>query len=147
MTVLERVRARPTGERAARNAVLDDERARGATEAAFVGEQAVPAFGEGYDIRPSTVMFGASDHAAVPPRSVAAAKLLPDYAAPHGWQQSITKEVRRVEGFKAWQLVPMTQYWDELRMYPNRVSIGPWVLGKRTVRLIFILGGEHTTNF
>ena len=58
----------------------------------------MPAFGAGYDIRPSIVMFGASDHAAVPPRSVAAAKLLPDYAAPHGWKQSITKEVRRVEG-------------------------------------------------
>jgi len=115
------------GARAAREAVLDDELSR--ADSAW-GDQAVPAFGDGYDIRPSTVMFGASDYAAVPPRSVAAAELRPDYAAPHGWKQAITKEVRRVEGFGAWQLVPMAHYWDELRTHPKRVSIGSWAKGQ-----------------
>ena len=110
------------GAQAARAAVLDDECSR--VGQAWEGEQAVPAYGAEYDIRPSIVMFGASDHAAVPPRSVAAAKILSDYTAPHGWKQAITKEVRRVEGFGAWQLVPMTQHWDALRAYPGRVSIG-----------------------
>jgi hypothetical protein len=34
------------------------------------------------------------------------------------------KEVRRVEGFKAWELVPFSEFWKVQREYPGRASIG-----------------------
>jgi len=112
------------GATAARAAVLEDEGARPAAAWLAAVDAQVPPFDDTYDIRPSTVMFAASDPHMVPPRSVAAARQLPEYKAAHGWHQAITKEVRRVEGFGAWSLVPMRQYWDELRAFPGRVSIG-----------------------
>ena len=99
-------------------------------------EEMVPAFCGAFDIAPVTVMFGESDLDMAPPKSVAAARRLPDYAAPHGWKQAITKEVRRVEGFKAWSIVPMTQYWAETRLYTGKVSIGWQRTGGRCVQQV-----------
>ena len=111
------------GALAARSALLEDDPGRGYRRWASKDEW-VPAFCGAFDIAPVTVMFGGSDVDLVPPKSVSAARRLADYAAPFGWKEAITKEVRRVEGFKAWAIVPMTQYWAELRMHPGRVSIG-----------------------
>jgi hypothetical protein len=50
---------------------------------------------------------------------------LPDFAAPNGWQASITKEVTRVEGFGAWRVVPASQVRADRAQYGEaRVSIG-----------------------
>ena len=60
-----------------------------------------------------------TDPRLVPPVSVAAARRLPNYGAPHGWKAAMTKEVRRVEGFNAWELVRFSEYWKIQRAYPN----------------------------
>ena len=60
-----------------------------------------------------------------PPSSVAAARRLPDFDAPHGWRAAITKEITRVEGFNAWSLVrasDVSRAIDEVGA--DRVSIG-----------------------
>jgi hypothetical protein len=60
-----------------------------------------------------------------PPSSVAAARRLPDFAAPHGWRDAITKEVRRVEGFRAWALAPASAVKRAVaEVGHERVSIG-----------------------
>ncbi len=76
------------------------------------------------DISPAAVMFGTSDPLLVPPASVSATRARADYRAPHGWHAAMAKEIKRVEGFNAWLLVPMSQYWDDTRIYPGRTSIG-----------------------
>ena len=59
------------------------------------------------------------------PRSVAAARQLPDFNAPNGWGASIDKEIRRVEGFDAWECVPVQRVReDQARYGPDRVSLG-----------------------
>jgi len=112
-----------TGAAAARAALHEDDPEQGHRDWASP-EESVPKFCAAFDIAPVTVMFGESGPDMVPPRSVSAARRLLDYAAPFGWKHAITKEIRRVEGFKAWTIVPMAQFWAESREFPGRVSIG-----------------------
>ena len=112
------------GAAAARVAVEEDEAARGSGDWSAPSDDVVTPFGPTFDISPVTVMFAASDAGLEAPKSVSAAKRLRDDRAPFGWEQAILKEVRRVEGFGAWHIVPMSQYWAENREYPGRVSIG-----------------------
>ena len=107
---------------AARAAVVDDELHRG--PATLAADETIPAFGPAFDIPPAAVMFGALDPSLVPPASVSAARARADYRAPHGWHAAMAKEIKRVEGFRAWSLVPMSNYWDDTRTYPGRTSIG-----------------------
>jgi hypothetical protein len=37
----------------------------------------------------------------------------------------MAKEVRRVEGFKAWHLVRFREFREMRRRFPGRVSLGP----------------------
>ena len=91
--------------------------------------ESIPPFGEAYDIEPIVAMVvgngvkQGTDPRLVPPVSVAAARRRPDYGAPHGWKAAMTKEVRRVEGFNAWELVRFSEYWKVQRAYPNRVRV------------------------
>jgi hypothetical protein len=64
-----------------------------------------------------------TDPRLIPPVSVTAARRLPDYAKPHGWKAAMQKEVTRVEGFGAWEIVPFREYRDMSRKYPGRTSI------------------------
>ena len=71
-----------------------------------------------------------TDPRLIPPVSVTAARKLPDYAKPHGWKASIKKEVTRVEGFGAWELVPHREY----RMMVGQVLRGiEWHYGRQLV--------------
>jgi hypothetical protein len=59
------------------------------------------------------------------PKSVAAARQLPDFDKPNGWRAAIDKEIRRVEGFGAWEVVPASQVReDQARYGKDRVSVG-----------------------
>ena len=59
------------------------------------------------------------------PASVAAARALPDFDAPHGWRAAIGKEIARVEGFRAWRLATAQEVREDRRLYGDaRVSIG-----------------------
>ena len=63
--------------------------------------------------------------APVAPTSVAAARRLPDFDAPHGWRQAIHKEITRVEGFRAWELASAGDVRAARARYgDHRVSIG-----------------------
>jgi hypothetical protein len=56
---------------------------------------------------------------------VAAARRLPDFDAINGWRAAITKEIRRVENFKAWRLATSGEVRRDRAMYgEGRVSIG-----------------------
>jgi len=65
-----------------------------------------------------------TDPRLVPPLTVRAAMLRPDFETPHGWRDAMTKEVRRVERFKAWELVRFRQFREMRERYPGRVSLG-----------------------
>ena len=66
-----------------------------------------------------------SPKAPVAPASVAAARRLPDFLAPNGWLAGITKEIRRIEHFKAWHIASATEVRADVAKYgASRVSIG-----------------------
>ena len=71
----------------ARAAVLEDERERPRGMWAKDATSTVPPFDAAYDIHPCVVMFADSEPNLVPPRSVAAAKKLPEYADPGDHQR------------------------------------------------------------
>ena len=71
------------------------------------------------------LMATPTPNAPVAPSSVAAARRLADFNAPFGWLAAITKEIRRVEGFGAWELATMAQMRADRALYgEGRVSIG-----------------------
>ena len=77
-------------------------------------------------ISPALAFMAAPDPLAPSaPSSVTAARRLPDFDAPHGWRAAITKEVHRVEGFRAWSLATARQIRADRDLYgDHRVSIG-----------------------
>jgi hypothetical protein len=52
-----------------------------------------------------------------PPETVREARMRPDFEAPFGWKAAMAKEVKRVESFKAWTLVPFSRYRHALRVH------------------------------
>ena len=88
---------------------------------------ASPTWGDGPDGPAPSIALLAAPRPAAPtaPTSVMDARRRPDFDAPHGWGASITKEVRRVEGFKAWELSSAQAIRaDRARYGDARVSIG-----------------------
>ena len=76
---------------------------------------------------PSIILSAAALDPAAPtaPTSVAAARRLKDFHAPHGWHDAITKHLSIIEGFNAWHVVPMSSYHQARReVGPARVSAG-----------------------
>ena len=65
-----------------------------------------------------------TDPRLVPPLSVRAAMERADFKVLNGWRDAMTKEVRRVERFKAWELVLFRHYREMSARFPGRVSIG-----------------------
>ena len=65
------------------------------------------------------------------PTSVTNAEGRDDYGGDHGWQASLQKEIKRVEGFRAWELVSAQELQDAKRLYLERVSIGHIVIAFR----------------
>ena len=64
-----------------------------------------------------------TDPRLVPPLTVRAAMMRADFNIEHGWRDAMTKEVRRVEGFKAWELVRFRQFHEMRERFPVRVSL------------------------
>jgi hypothetical protein len=57
---------------------------------------------------------------------------LPDFKGPHGWDLALSKEVARVDGFKAWRLVSKEHLHRSQRLYGTaRVSIACIVVAFR----------------
>ena len=74
---------------------------------------------------PVAMMAAPAPVGPIAPPSVAAARRLPDFNALNGWRAAITKEIRRVEGFGAWELVSAQQVRADRALYgEHRVSIG-----------------------
>jgi hypothetical protein len=48
----------------------------------------------------------------------------PDYLAPNGWRDAQQIEIRSIEGFGAWVVVPESALRASLRDFPDRTSIG-----------------------
>ena len=68
---------------------------------------------------------GGVDPRIIPPTSIRAAQARPDYAAPFGWKAAIQKEIDRVVAFKAFRVVPISQYFKDRKRYgDSRVSVG-----------------------
>ncbi len=61
----------------------------------------------------TTSLASAWDHIALEQSELARAR--PDFEAPHRWRAAMAKEVRRVESFKAWTLVPFSDFRRDLR--------------------------------
>ena len=76
-----------------------------------------------YATRASAPPIG-TDPRLVPPLTARAALQREDFKVQNGWCDAMTKEVRRVERFKAWELVLFRHYRGMLARYPGRVSIG-----------------------
>jgi len=90
-------------------------------------------FGPSFDITPDSVIYAASavgldggvDPRIIPPTSIRAAQSRPDYSAPFGWKAAIQKEIDRVVAFKAFRVVPISQYFKDRKRYgDSRVSVG-----------------------
>ena len=119
------------GAAAARAAVLDDEATRAAAQYLWSADDAgeLP-FGNNFDILPTAIWATrasstkGTDPRLVPPISVRAARLRPDYRSPNGWFSAIAKEVHRVEKFGAIRLVRFRAYRDAARLNPLTTSIG-----------------------
>ena len=84
-------------------------------------------------IRPGTIIYAAlkrleaargHDASLIPPVNVRAAQRRPDYTAPNGWKEAMQKEISRVIGFKAFKLVPMSEYHANAAKHPGKVSVG-----------------------
>ena len=65
------------------------------------------------------------------PLSVTDAMKRPDYLGPHGWQQSLAKEIARVQGFGAWELASSRDLWKAKSKYGDRCAIGHIVIAFR----------------
>ena len=134
------------GVQVARDAVRVDELSRRAAHVWLDDDdEEPPPFDETFDIPPVAFCAGefpggteawaaraapaplGTDPRLIPPPNVGAARQRPDYMAPHGWHSAMAKEVRRVEGFKAWKLVRFREYQAARRRFPGRASIGAHV--------------------
>ena len=58
------------------------------------------------------------------PATVKEAMSRPDYLAPNGWRDAQQIEIRSIEGFGAWVVVPESALRASLRDFPDRTSIG-----------------------
>ncbi len=70
-----------------------------------------------------------TDPRLVPPLTVRAAMMRADFDVEHGWRDAMTKEVRRVERFKAWELFRFRQFHEMRERFPGRDRLGPHVQG------------------
>ena len=86
-------------------------------------------FGYTHPIDPGVVARAFIGHDV--PTSVTDAEGRNDYGGEHGWRASITKEIKRVEGFGAWQLVSADELRAARRAHPDRVSVGHIVVAFR----------------
>jgi hypothetical protein len=87
----------------------------------------IPSWGADNMVVPPALAHMAAPPPGAPaaPASVAAARALPDFDAPHGWRAAIGKEIARVEGFRAWRLATAQEVREDRRLYGDaRVSIG-----------------------
>ena len=66
-----------------------------------------------------------TDPRLVPPLTVRAAMSRADFDVKHGWRDAMTKEVRRVEVFKAWELVRFRQFHEMRARFSPHVQGGP----------------------
>ena len=76
---------------------------------------------------PASLILEAAPQPKAPaaPLSVAAARRLPDFAAPHGWLASITKHIRTIESFNAWVLTDISAHDAAVEhVGRERVSVG-----------------------
>jgi hypothetical protein len=71
-------------------------------------------------------------HAA--PVSVSAARALPDYMAAGGWHDAIVKEIRRVESFGAWELHPISDFFDDLRSKGETLCSMAYIVTAQTIK-------------
>ncbi len=76
---------------------------------------------------PASIILAAAPQPRAPaaPVSIAAARRLPDFAAPHGWLDSIKKHLKTIESFNAWILTDISAYTEAIQhVGEERVSVG-----------------------
>ena len=69
-----------------------------------------------------------------PPVSVSAARAHPAYLGPGGWHDAIVKEIRRVESFAAWELCPISEYFNDLRVKGPELCSMAYIVTALTIK-------------